>query len=280
MTSLRIACFSLAVSSRYRLFTAFLLSGISVTCNVGIQITPSTYRSKTGGKSELFFENFKNIFRLAGNGVKMALGRELLKREIERAALTRMEDAARDKDDFRKVVREWNRLDKNNERRWDRHEVGRPSSEMLHWDKLNENDEKGVLKGWLDTVIPAPLDHVWWRQLLAGNFLDVIFDCPYEMHEQTTSLPVFDILQTLNDNQKEVLYYWAIRQESPRQIAKRRGQTDRNIRKVYDTLITGIRRKLYERLSPRYFADAPLTAAQRQFVADYIAGKFEKESRR
>jgi hypothetical protein len=174
----------------------------------------------------------------------MALGRERLKREIERAALTRMEDAARDTDDFRKVVREWNRLDRNNERRWDRHEIGRPSAEMLHWDRLNANDEKGVLKGWLDTVIPAPFNHVWWRQLLAGNFLDVIFDCPHEMHEQTSSRPVFDILQTLNDNQKEVLYYWAIRQESPRQIAKRRGQTDRNIRKVYDTLITGIRRKL------------------------------------
>ena len=212
--------------------------------------------------------------------MKTALGRERLKREIERAALTLMEDAARNKDDFRKVVREWDRLDRNNERRWGRHEIGRPSAEMLHWDKRDENDEKGVLKGWLDTVIPAPLDHAWWRQLLAGNFLDVIFDCPHEMHEQTTSRSVFDILQTLNDNQKEVLYYWAIRQESPRQIAKRRGQTDRNIRKVYDTLITRIRGKLYERLSPRYFTDAPLTAAQRRFVADYIAGKFEKESRR
>jgi hypothetical protein len=190
-----------------------------------------------------------------------------------------MEDSARTESDFRGVVREWNRIGKNNERRWRRHEIGRPNDEMLHWDKPDPNDAQGVLKGWLDTVIPAPLDHVWWRQLLAGNFLDVIFDCPYEMHEQTSDLPIFHILQTLRDNQKEVLYYWAIRQESPQKIAKRRGQTDRNILKVYDALITRIRKKLYEWLSPRYFAGAPLTTAQRQFAADYIAGKFQKESR-
>ncbi len=206
--------------------------------------------------------------------------RKKLRREMEREALTRLEDAARTEDDFKAVVREWNRLDKNNRRRCRRREVGRPNAEMLHWDTVDESGEVGRLKERLDTVIPAPLNHAFWRQLLAGNFLDVIFDCPFEMHEQTSSECVSQYLYELNDNQKEVLYYWAIRQESPQQIAKRRGQTDRNILKVYDTLITGLREKMYNRLSPRYFFGDALTVAQKQFVADYIAGRFKKKNRR
>ena len=206
--------------------------------------------------------------------------RKNLKREMEREALTRLEDAARTEDDFKNVVREWNRLDKNNWRRWQRREIGRPNAEMLHWDNSDEEAENGKLKGWLDAVVPAPLDHPFWRQMMAGNFLDVIFDCPHEMHEQTSSECVSQYLFELNENQKEVLYYRAIRQETPQQIARRRGQTDRNILKVYDTLIRGIRDKMYNRLSPRYFEDLPLTVAQRQFVKDYFAGKFKRKNRR
>ena len=98
------------------------------------------------------------------------MGRERLKREIERAALTRMEDAARNKDDFRKVVTaEWNRLDRNNKRRWDRHEIGRPSAEKrLHWDKRDENDEKGDTERLVGYGYPrSAWTYVWWRQLLA-----------------------------------------------------------------------------------------------------------------
>lgn len=201
--------------------------------------------------------------------------RKQLERDVKREALRRMEDAARTTEDYNKVVQKWNERDKLNRRRWQRWEIGRPNEEMLHWDRLDENSEKGRLKDWLDTVIPAPLNHEWWRQLLRGDFLDVIHDCPYEMHELTSSAPVFDILRTLSENQMEVLYYWAIRQESPQRIAARRGQTDRNILKVYATLIEGMRKKLYDRLLPRYAADEPLTIAQRRFMEEYGSGKLK-----
>lgn len=201
--------------------------------------------------------------------------RKQLVRDAKREALRRMEDAARTAEDFERVLEQWNHLDTNKRRRWNRWEVGRPNVEMLHWDKTDANDEKGEMKDGLDTVIPPPLGHAWWRQLLRGDFLDLIHDCPHEMHELTTSRPVFDLLQTLNENQKEVLYYWAIRQETPQQIAKRRKQTDRNILKVYATLIQRLRRKLYERLRPRYCEGLPLTSAQQQFMEDYEAGSLK-----
>lgn len=201
--------------------------------------------------------------------------RRQLVRDAKREALRRMEDAARTAGDFEKVVEQWNHLDTNKRRRWNRWEVGRPNAEMLHWDKKDANDERGKIKDRVDTVIPPPLGHAWWRQLLRGDFLDLIHDCPHEMHELTSSLPISDLLQTLNENQKEVLYYWAIRQETPQQIAKRRNQTDRNILKVYATLIGGLRRKLYESLRPRYCEGLPLTAAQQRFMADYEAGRLK-----
>jgi len=68
------------------------------------------------------------------------MGRKLLVREAKAAALARMEDAARTENDFKAVVKQWNHLDENRERRERYHEIGRPNDEMLHWDRLNEND--------------------------------------------------------------------------------------------------------------------------------------------
>lgn len=56
----------------------------------------------------------------------------------------------------------------------------------------------------------------------------------------------------------------------PQRIAALRGQTDRNILKVYDTMIKNLRKKLYERLAPRYIHSLPLTFAQREFVKNYM----------
>lgn len=206
--------------------------------------------------------------------------RKQLEREVKAEALRRMEDAARSVDDYKKVVTKWNDLDKLSRRRNWRWEVGRPNAEMLHWDKEHPSDEKGRLKGFLNIVIPEPLNHVWWRQLLSGDFLDVIFDCPYEMHEQTSSPTYSALLKILKENQMEVLYYRAIRQYSPQQLAVHRGQTDRGIRKAYDTLISKLRDTLHEWLSLRYDKSLHLTLAQTKFMEGYRAGTLDDEAKR
>ena len=105
---------------------------------------------------------------------------------------------------------------------------------------------------------------------MRGDFLDVIFDCPYELHELTSDRYISEILRNLNENQMEVLYYRVIRQWSVHRTAVMRGQTERNIRKVYGTLIAGLRRKVFERLYPRFEANLPLTLTQREFVMSYV----------
>jgi hypothetical protein len=73
----------------------------------------------------------------------------------------------------------------------------------------------------------------------------------------------------------EVLYYRAIRRESNRRVALRRGQSERNILKVYSTLLAGLRKKMHERLSMRRGNGLPLTCAQTQFMENYRAGRLD-----
>ena len=58
--------------------------------------------------------------------------RKLRKRDLERQALSRMEDSARTEEDFQNVVTIWNRLDANRERKERYHEIGR-SDVPLEW---------------------------------------------------------------------------------------------------------------------------------------------------
>ena len=106
---------------------------------------------------------------------------------------------------------------------------------------------------------------------MRGDFTSVIHDCPYDLHELVSSCNVSQILKKLDENRREVLYFRAVWQWSPQRLAALRGQSDRNIRKVYDTTIRKIRKELYNRLRYRYEHDMPLTEEQRVFVREYIA---------
>ena len=188
-----------------------------------------------------------------------------LKRDVAREELIRTEEAARTEKDFHELEIEWNRWDSNRERR-ERYYVSALEGMTI------ENIE--ITDG---AVIPQPLNHIWWRQMMQGNFLDVIFDCPYDMHELTPNKNISELIKELNDNQKEILYLRVIRQWSPQKIAAKRGQTDRNIRKVYDTLIESLREKLYKRLLPKYETGALSTIAQREFMSKYVPQEKNKK---
>jgi len=54
---------------------------------------------------------------------------------------------------------------------------------VFHWD----NDAEDVLLEYGatgdGTIFPASLCSSSWRELCSGYLLNIIFDCPYEMHE-------------------------------------------------------------------------------------------------
>ena len=119
------------------------------------------------------------------------------------------------------------------------------------------------------TIIPEPLNHVWWRHQLHGNFLDSIHDCPHEVHEFISGRELYGLIKELDERHKEFLYYRAIRRWTPQRLAEYRGQTDRNIRGVYNRLIESLRHDMFEWLYPLYEAGEPLTLAYRKFCVEY-----------
>ena len=208
--------------------------------------------------------------------------KKMLLREARREAVAIIEESARTQEQFERVLRIWDDMEIVEKWRLDKHEDKFVDAlpDILDY-QLTE----------YETVIPKPLDHVYWRQLLGGSFLDVIYDCPHEIPEMTSSRPVRDFTMELDESHREILYYWAIRQWSPQKIAALRNQTDRNIRKVYHNMIADIRKNMYIRLYNRYENKLPLTHTQREFMRTYweqldekqqsrLTRKFEDEKRR
>lgn len=113
----------------------------------------------------------------------------------------------------------WGRLDKNREHRQGDHEVG-CSGIPLEWGSP------------VDVVIPVPTGYASWHQVLKGDFLDVIFDCPYEIHHLVEDEDISELIHRLSENHKEVLYDHAVRMYDTARIAAICGQTERNIRKL------------------------------------------------
>ena len=178
-----------------------------------------------------------------------------LRQQIEETAVERLGKAARTETDFTVVIGEMDRLDRNRERRERYHENLR-GDVPLEYKKANYGL---IFPEWLNT--PE-------QQLLnKGSFLDLIFDCPYEMHDLTADSFLSKIIQELNEDHKEVLYFLSLRLYSTVRVAQLRGQSDRNIRKLRDTYTRKLQKKLYVHLIQK----PSLTLREQEFVTLYAA---------
>ena len=185
--------------------------------------------------------------------------RTLLKRDLRKAAIARMEDAARTEDDFREVIKAWDKEDANRERRERYHEVVRDDTQV----PLEYNMSKDEI------VIPTPIHSVYWRQIMKGEFLDAIFDCPYELHELVTDADISAILKGLNEKHKALFFSLVVRGYSAVGLASLYGQTDRNIRKVRATIERKIHKKLIPILVERVKNNCCLTLQERNFIESH-----------
>ena len=126
-------------------------------------------------------------------------------------------------------------------------------------------------------AIPDPKIALLWmnlprfRQLCQGDYLDIIFSCPYELHELTAKRFLSRLFFTLSDEQKEVLYYLFVKQYSTTRLAAIRGQSDRNIRKLRMTIQKKLQRRMYEHVSEKLEKDYNITLREREFVEEYEA---------
>lgn len=182
-----------------------------------------------------------------------------LKREILAEALKRTEESARTLKDFQGVIAEWDRLDRNRERRERDHDNLRGDVPL----EFQAVPEPRIAPLWMN--LPR------FRQLCQGNFLDIIFSCPYELHELTANRFLSKLFFTLSDEQKEVLYYLFVKQYSTTRLAAIRGQSDRNIRKLRMTIQKKLQKQMYEHLSEKLENDHSFTLREREFMEKYEA---------
>ena len=184
--------------------------------------------------------------------------RKKLQRELRAEAVARLEDAARTTKDFEKVVAWWDKLDANRERRERYHELSRSGDDV----PLDYGSSAN------DLFFPDYLNDALEKQIRKGDFLDAIFNCPYDIHELVTEEYLCQILCDLDENHKELLCLCAVRLFSSTRIAAIRGQSDRNIRKVRGTMLKKIQKKLLAALMDKHGKQQPMTLLEKEFLAD------------
>ncbi len=121
-------------------------------------------------------------------------------------------------------------------------------------------------------IFPKYMNSSAERQLLKGDFLDFIYDCPYEMHDLTSICYARDIIRSLKDEHKEVLYFYGVKNFKVKKIAEMRGQSDRNIRRARCVVYKRIWNKVYAELSQREQKGYALSERERNFMRGYENG--------
>ena len=89
------------------------------------------------------------------------------------------------------------------------------------------------------------------------------------MHELVTDEDISRAIFALKDVQKELLYQLAVRGYSCQMIAAFRKQTDRNIRKIRDTMLRKLRKYFIQVLQQRIDNQISLTKEELIFYANY-----------
>ncbi len=179
---------------------------------------------------------------------------DMLHREARALAVRRIEKSARTEEDFREVIRWWDKLDSNRERKERDHEKGR-SAVPLEW---------GADEPYLSSK--PSYDTVLKRLMLAGDFLNFIFDHLETLHELVTDADLSKILKELKPHLKNMLYYLFLHDYSATEYVESIGQSDRNIRGIRGTALKKIRKLYGGVLAYRKENGMPITLDEKYFL--------------
>ena len=186
---------------------------------------------------------------------------DMLHREARALALRRIEESARTEEDFREVIKWWDKLDANRERKERDHEKGRSVIPL----------ERDADEPYLSD---RPSYEIILRKLmLSGDFLDLIFDHPETIHELATDGDLSAILKDLKPHLKNMLYYLFLHDYSASEYAESIGQSDRNIRGIRETALKRIRMLYGKVLTFRKENSLSMTIDEKYFLESSIKKK-------
>jgi hypothetical protein len=201
--------------------------------------------------------------------------RNTLKRQARADYLRRVENSARTVEDFTELVDMYDKLDANRERRERYYEISVSEYKLLNTEigKSNkgidpEQRETERRNGYSDgKIIPAPIYHPYWRELMRGDFINYIFDNALEMWQIIGDWQVGRLLRyELTDKQKETLFLSAVRLATTEQIGCYTGKTDRAVRRLLTAAFENIRKPLARMTRKRLEDELPVTLGKQRFL--------------
>lgn len=187
--------------------------------------------------------------------------RKRIAQSIREEALRRLELSARTTAEFQTLVNWYDREEQSRMRRERRYESLRGDT-PLEYDALSDGD-----------ILPISMSQPTFRQICRGEFDDYLANCLFEMHDLTDRAHIRKIVKNLKPDHKEIVYFLGIRLYSTQKLADLRGQSERNIRKVRDTVRRRIHRKLYEALMELAEHGGELIHLEQDFLRTYTPTK-------
>ena len=158
---------------------------------------------------------------------------------------------------------------------WEDGNPDEPGKERCHDVSRNGDDVPLDYRAREDGLcFPDTLNNVLERQERRGDFLDRIFNCPYEIQELGSHISrKFSRLCP-----KITGKYCSSPQSGCTAMRGRmRGQTDRNIRKVRNTALREIHKKILPVLRRREETGQPMTMEGRRFLAEMKGTDIDKD---
>ena len=189
------------------------------------------------------------------DSIEAPISTATLLEQLDEVSVERRTQVAETPAEYEALIKEMDRLDRNRERRERYHEI-------LMEECIPEGSE--IYSG---RIFPAHLDSVENKLILRGMFLDILFNCPYEMHQLTANPFISRMIQQLSDLHKETLYFLSLQLYSTTKLACMRNQSDRNIRKLRDNYTKKMQQQLYGYLCKK----KGLSAREKEFLSLYKA---------
>ena len=154
--------------------------------------------------------------------------------------------------------------------------------QMKEYDKKVENRERTIRANelprgdlpWefemsvLPKLFPAWMNLPVEKSLQHGDFIDALYDCPYELKELIAKAFYSQQFDALTVDQKMVAYFYFLREWKTKPIAEMKGVSLRAIRKIKTALERKLQKKAFAYLQKRT-GRTDLTNIERFFLEEY-----------
>ncbi len=187
--------------------------------------------------------------------------RRRIAQSVREEALRRLELSARTISEFQSLVDWYDREEQSRMRRERRYETLRGDMPL----------ESGAIPG--GSILPRDMSRPTFRQICQGEFDDYLATCLFDMHDLTDRAHLRDIVMNMKLDHKELLFFLGVRLYPTQMLAELRGKTERNIRKVRDTIRRRIHRKLFAALTDLLKSGGELIYREQDFLRDYTPPK-------